>query len=1718
MGTQARRIPLPAPTDISSSALGTSDDLATDISRATDRTSYSIPEDGSPVTITTKRSKGGKDQSQTTLLIEYYEPGRTAEGVKPRPSVRVRVTPSGSGKARAKSGEKGCIQITETGKNRKPSYTRRISLPHSSSEALDASEISESSSGRPPVEVEVLQGTSDLSQREQSPTRYYVPTSDVSSIPPDSLLDGSTPAIITSRAESRAIDQVDGKTVAVPSLKAPVGDRDRSVSRERLAQSAMKKIQEREASARGEVTSAKMKSMSRRSSGSSANEYVIDEAASPKTRSRRSSERGALQEPSEVSALSAGSAAKSSISARSNASSINNPKLLSAVEDAIKKLILPELTSLKEEQARVKEEQARQKNRMKFEEMSFDSKAPAGARDNLRRVSKSSSSPNVRTSVLSDEKFADVSESVRSKKSRRSSRGSDASHDTAIREEASSRRSSREKKHSSSKVAAAAMAGAAAGGALTAAALQHHDSIHSLDEERKRRKRRSKSRSRSASLAESVEVQTKTRKADDLEIPALPTLQQESAVGTDVTRDSILSAETDRPQSPVESLTDIKKHEIKKVSTGSPRQVLSPEPRAPSKTSGRLLAGSPHSERSVESGGRVRRAVQEIDLAQHERVRSLKSSESLSSNRKPRRHRSNLSVESIESSPQHDIPKRQRPIGINLEHPSEVLPDEPYSSNEADPEWFEKEHQRNEELRREYEESQVGSNGRRYTDESFADGIHKKSFDMERGIRDGAEANPEYVHTPVAVESAVASLHEPSVLSSVHSSQKTDSALDGFGHEGSVSRDMENGQRTSLSKERWEAIRDQAIENARKQTNSASPRQSESSLTDRPVMGASAIPLAHDQLPEPGYYDNESEITTNPSLIKGPIGGLEHGNRDHWPYDPTPTMGPNRETSNVHEDHTVRDLALGASAGAAAVGLGLATARSQESAKSATRQIDRRMQPKYEDERDEVFEDEADGVGGQQHLGYASPSGGKGIDEGYMSGAIPGGEHTPDPYSAGQNQAFDNLSLDNVEEDDAVASQRRLRYASGLSHGMSPSFYDAATGKGIDRIKDRDVVALMDHLTVRDAHRNARDTEILVTLVRTAAEMRNQWEDMKKFMQEQDRMVMAHTDRVADKTVQRLINGPRPYPGVTSSAAAQRGPRRSASEDTDDSAAKKKNLFRRAFKNLGSKNQDLTKIESMLMQLLNEVEDLKAAQIGAAGGAQQFAQGDPHSRSNSMDSYNELRNVPDPGYEPEGMAGTSSSPAQSAGHLSNPSSKHGGAMHSGYDARRSSEGHRISTVLEGDEEDEENWTPQSAPARGGQYINNDGMLTPTQEIRRQRSAPLDQHESPTAGGGLQGSRSAEDTPVKSGERKSKHKSGASWLSGKIVPISRWSKTTASTVQENQASGSRKDERPYSQMSRSGSNVHLEAYDDYDLNDDDRLRSRTSLDSQPKRGSIPMPRSASPLIPEERRSIEDPKYQAHRNSLNLQHPQPRQGPTHRHQTYLETQAIDYGYDGPDSDLSQVSGAQYDQWGNTPALALNRLNRFSGSSGQTTQTPHREEDLSPVQSDAYSERSASEQAHNRLPAQQQTATPPRPPKIKSDDGPLVPPKVPFDTNDDDLGHSATITNPGEIGFGYHSPYSNSGMHIASPLEPIEEVRYSLETDRSSVARGMRDREDLTPSPRPTAMQSITRKITGPREMPFSARKTSGNTLTVPRKPVASEPQREKSPGEFADEKER
>ncbi|KAH7038996.1 hypothetical protein B0J12DRAFT_764562 [Macrophomina phaseolina] len=269
------------------------------------------------------------------------------------------------------------------------------------------------------------------------------------------------------------------------------------------------------------------------------------------------------------------------------------------------------------------------------------------------------------------------------------------------------------------------------------------------------------------------------------------------------------------------------------------------------------------------------------------------------------------------------------------------------------------------------------------------------------------------------------------------------------------------------------------------------------------------------------------------------------------------------------------------------------------------------------------------------------------------------------------------------------------------------------------------------------------------------------------------------------------------------------------------------------------------------------------------------------SRGQNMTSYENLRATGDPGNELEGRANPTSTQNQS-GTFSNPSSRHLG-RHSGYD------GHSLFF----------------------EQTKNERLLTPTEEVRRNHSIPqetsLQQH------GGLAGSPSHKDTY----KNKSKHKSNISSLFG-IPKVSRWSKIAAST-EESTRNG--KKGRPYSNASRFGSNINLNEYDDHPFE---------------------QAQSPSPLIPDH--GMDDPKYQAHRNSLNLKHPQPHPSPTHHYQTYLESQAM--SFDDPQS-------PGFDQWSSAPSLALNR-NRFSNNNGH----------MSPFPDGGYSNHSAMEQVRRQM----------------------------------------------------------------------------------------------------------------------------------------------------------
>lgn len=431
--------------------------------------------------------------------------------------------------------------------------------------------------------------------------------------------------------------------------------------------------------------------------------------------------------------------------------------------------------------------------------------------------------------------------------------------------------------------------------------------------------------------------------------------------------------------------------------------------------------------------------------------------------------------------------------------------------------------------------------------------------------------------------------------------------------------------------------------------------------------------------------------------------------------------------------------------------------------------------------------------------------------------------------------------------------------------------------------------------------------------------MRNSFEDMKRFIASQDDMLVDTGNKQHDRTIQKVIGGPRPQP-----FGAPRAARRPSGEDDymEDLPTKRRNVFRRALKGLSGRNSnDLSKIEEMLVQLLGNVEGLKAAQDIAP---------------RSLNSYDNQGVAGQDGYEPEGQAGTSST-GNHSGYFSNPPSRQASGMKSN-EARKGSQ-NRISTVLEGDEELEDH----ERNLLENDFDKGEKFLTPTRDFPRGGSVPL---ETPTQVHIPTGALSNENTPKTGTDRSRKHKSSSSSFFPKI---SRWSKTTASSP-----GGPGRRERPLSEVSRSGSEANLND-DHYELHEDDRLRSSGSLDMD----AVGLEnRPPSPLVPSQ--VSEKPKYQAQRDSLNLQHPQPRH--THRHYHQLESQAHNFG-----SPISPKS----DQWGSNPSLVrfapTGSGNRHSGGAGN----------LSPISDAGYSDISAADQ----------TAISPRPPKIK-DDGPLIP----------------------------------------------------------------------------------------------------------------------------------
>ncbi|THC89492.1 hypothetical protein EYZ11_011057 [Aspergillus tanneri] len=1546
MGVDTRRPILPAPTEsIVDTATGdstTGTDLATDVSRRTDKTSYSIPDDGSPVTIPTHRKHRARGDdsklsrsshhSQTSLLIEYFEGGKGSGSLVSRPSVRVRVTPSS---ARKLKDQQDHVQITESSSGRKPAYSRRISLSspskHKSQKEYAVDEYSVSSNsatddqhppGRSPVEIELVNRDQASELSSVSRDRYIHPTSDISSMPADSMLEAPSSGPRRKRSQSLERERnPDAKRVAEKLSNDP---REPSTSKGHRAQSSR-----------------------------DIDDFQETDPKSP--RRRLAAYRGDDDTMSPESSLLSASALSShrrsgdqySFKSGTSKSSINNPKLLETVEDAIRRLILPELKELKKDQKVMS-------NTSKFERDMGSSYSPASSpsRDELgRRLSKHASAPDVRKPKVvlnkdsQDEGIVLSGESAPSQKERRASKDSEMTSDASyvkwgLRPELTEQEKLRRQR---SKGLRDAEKAGRVGNALTAAALKHHDSRSSIDKNEFRRP--SGTRSRTGSVNETELVFQKHNVAP---------MPLRSAIESEMTRVSLLSEQTVEPttphkeyvdqdymqtvsptaQTPVRTSLDsryelkhsnLSSHDLSIHSAsenGDHEQGYSPVGDA---AAGAIAAAAAANLLDVHSGRRApdfndrRRTLSPIQSVASNQSESHIQLDSTHHNGQAdsvdeRGLEQRLSIDSLSSAPSTNLARSTRLEGISIASQSELFhrrydgpelgyEESPVMSPGGNRQWPEEYEGDNDDAYQHSIAETTSTTAKRmtgYTDDSQVDFMDKVKQGKPVA---GLGANPQFVH-PLAVESAVASLLEPSVLD-------TKSNQSGVNHsQTNLSRQIENPspkakERTVQSprgsrqgsplKQRQDASSPDTTSFPRRMGATSPPQSVTQSLDDQTVpthrpaeedyQHESASPEV-DRSPE-----SESEINTNPSIIQGPIGGVPH--ESSWAYDQTPSRGGQ---SPLFGD-------TGAAAGNAGLGL--------------------EQQPTYN--QDYYMKDYGpDGYIDQQYArGHMldTPPGAK--DEGYVSAANPlsPSVDTPEPKGFGGTDANGMGLFDSpigADDDFNPSHQRQL---SGYSHGVGSPLYDSATGRGIERIQSKDIVALMDHLTVRDAQRNARDTEILVTLVRSAAEMRNSFEEMKKFIAQQDEMLMESSDRQHERT-HKALGGPRPLP-----ASGARG-NRHATTDEEDLRSKRKNVFKRALKGLSLKSSnDLSKIEEMLEQLLEEMETLRANQD------------DRYVRSS-----NRAASVDPDGYEPEGQAGTSSE--NHSGYLSTfarPVQEPRG------NGLRREPGQRVSTVPEADEELDDH--------ERGEFLSPHLHLMENSNNRQERggSAPVSTPPRvPVASGAL----SNETTP-KTSEKARKHKSSSSSFFPKI---SRWSKTTASSVGDNIRNSMQPPRRDRASFdaSRSGSDVANGPYrtgDYYDPQGDDRLRSNYTLDDQRQESRPP-----SPLVPSQ--VSEAPKYRAHRDSLDLQHPQPRQGPTGRFQSHLESQAQTYGMPAP-----------AEQWGSNPSLPGTNPNRRYSGGGH----------LSPISDAGYSESSS------------RTAGPPRPPKVK-DEGPLVPERPPKSKGDE------------------------------------------------------------------------------------------------------------------------
>lgn len=1091
MAVEARRPNLPIPTDSSTtggSVSGTATDVATDISKRTDKSSYSVPDDGSPLVIPTRRRNRDRDRgdesklsrgphhSQTSLLIEYFEGGKGASSsLVSRPSVRVRVTPSSK---KLKDQRDHQIQVSESNGGQKPVFSRRISLnsPYRSQKYSDDEQPEEQSFDleeenprqprNPPFEIEFLnRDQQDGSDLDQDQDNHYIPaTSDISSMPADSLLEA--PSSATNRRRSQSGEREPQPEPNNDLLKTPARKRSRSLSTERIAHKVAEKLS----------NDPQERKQLEKTVEADVNKHLQEpdqESRPTRRRARKLLDEEMATPDSSLLGTSAVSGNQFSVrSGASNKSSINNPRLLETVEDAIRRLILPELKELKKDQKVIH-------NTSKFErDLNASSYSSAGgpSRDELgRRLSKHASAPDVMkpkvvlnknsrdegTTLLkggqsTGRPVMDNDRNMSKDSGLNSPSEADSSHvKWGSRPDLTDQDMVRRQK---SKGLRDAQKAARVGTALTAAALQRHESKSTLDHSESQPHSDSQSQTgRDGPGGPGVnETELIFQKHNVAPMPL------RSMLDSELTRDSLTSQQTatgPESVSPLKTRVQQSPSPISRTPNRTPldtRYELGIRPgeqsnqnlsiHSASERDGRKRSFSPlvedydlddddvHSSRDAAAAGDIAAAAVANLLDEHSdpsRRRVLSPIQSVASEQSDRKeHKQSplqsgqedrlgysrgeraleprLSIGSLSSAPSTNYARSAKPSGLSLNsRKNEGQQDRGFGYGDSS--------------RNDWDDSSLGPKH----DDSELDYMDK--VHQGQRVSDGGANNPQFVH-PVPVESAVASLLDPSTVG------PRSTQLGGKRSEPNLSRSQPQTEerRGSPLKQRQNAGSPDATSFLKRMGVTSPPQSVTQSLDDQAELGhARSFDLGDDAMPDAGDTPgSESEINTNPSIIQGP--GLPEEDQGYWNYD---EATPEKRDQPDLDDSSPMNRDLG---------------------------LDEEMSydPGHYPEGTFAHEDFLD-----QQYGDDTPSGGK--DEGYASGAQPISPSPGTPKAGGARDldmdADDMGMFDSPGEDPFTPSHQRN--LSGYSHGAGSPLYDSATGKGVERIKSKDIIALMDHVS-----------------------------------------------------------------------------------------------------------------------------------------------------------------------------------------------------------------------------------------------------------------------------------------------------------------------------------------------------------------------------------------------------------------------------------------------------------------------------------------------------------------------------------------------------------------------------------------------------------------------------------------------------------------------------